>query len=353
MLSVLPFKFLFIMVLIFGTLFSLSSVHWLGVWAGLEINLIGFIPLLVYQKKAIESESAVKYFVAQAVGSSLLIFGSLTGFSLSWNFMIGMSEEVKISLFLVTVALILKMGAFPMHYWFPSVMASLSWVSCLILVTWQKVAPVFLMSSFFEVSYMFWFGFVLCLFGGGSSLVGGIGGVSQTQIRALLAYSSIGHLGWIMFSVVFSEWAFKVYFSVYIMISVAIFLGLWFMNMNNMLNTSSFNQKSSLSILVILVLLMSLGGLPPLLGFISKMIVIMSCIMYTSFFILSFLIIGSLVSLFYYLSLFFSLYIDVKPFGVSSFYSSSLSLDLITNVIIAINFLGILGVIWSLSIELF
>ena len=57
MFATLPFKYLFILVIIFGTFFSLSSRHWLGAWAGLEINLIGFLPILVYQKSILERES--------------------------------------------------------------------------------------------------------------------------------------------------------------------------------------------------------------------------------------------------------------------------------------------------------
>ncbi|YP_009048977.1 NADH dehydrogenase subunit 2 (mitochondrion) [Pomacea canaliculata] len=352
MLSILPFGFLFIVVLGFGTLFSLSSVHWLGIWAGLEINLIAFIPILVYSKGITSSESAVKYFIAQAMGSAFLILGSLIGFSpsFSWNFMDFSAHSYSISLLMVNLALILKMGAFPLHYWLPSVMAGLQWMSCLILVTWQKVAPVFLMMSFFEVSYMFWFALLMSLVGAGSSMVGGAGGIGQTQVRVLLAYSSIGHLGWIMFSIVFSSMAAKMYFFIYVLISVGIFLNLWILDAKNMISVKSFNQGFNINIVNILVLLISLAGLPPLLGFVSKMIVVMSCVNYDFIFILSFLILGSLMSLFYYLGLFFSLYFSCSSFLKIKSFVGGLKLILINTSILVINFLSALIITWLIGL---
>nr|YP_010974597.1 NADH dehydrogenase subunit 2 [Pomacea reevei]WNR57050.1 NADH dehydrogenase subunit 2 [Pomacea reevei] len=354
MLSVLPFKFLFILVLGFGTLFSLSSVHWLSIWAGLEINLIAFVPILVYSKEILSSESTVKYFIAQAMGSSLLILGSLIGFSpvLSWNFMDSLLYEHLTGLLMINLALILKMGAFPLHYWLPSVMAGLQWSSCLILVTWQKVAPIFLMMSFFEANFVFWFALILTLLGAGSSMMGGVGGIGQTQIRVLLAYSSIGHLGWIMFSIVFSSLSTKLYFFIYVLISVGIFLNLWILDMENMINMKSFSQKSNINIMNILMLLVSLGGLPPLLGFISKMYVVLSCINYKFFFILGFLILGALMSLSYYLGLFFSLYLSCSSFTSIKLYLNNLWLILVNYVVLMANFLGILVISWLMFINI-
>nr|YP_010974610.1 NADH dehydrogenase subunit 2 [Pomacea aulanieri]WNR57063.1 NADH dehydrogenase subunit 2 [Pomacea aulanieri] len=349
MLSILPFGFLFMMVLGFGTLLSLSSVHWLGIWAGLEINLIGFIPILVYKKEAASSESAVKYFVAQAIGSSLLILGSLVGFSpsFSWNFAdLLLHDQYILSLSVVIMALILKMGAFPLHYWLPSVMAGLQWMPCLILVTWQKVAPIFLMVSFFEVHYMFWLSMMVALVGAGSSMTGGVGGIGQTQIRVLLAYSSIGHLGWIMFSAMVSELVTSMYFFIYIVISISIFFNLWIVDMKNMYNMKSFMQKSNISIVNILVLLISLGGLPPLLGFVSKMIVIAGSVSHNFLFMLSFLVLGALMSLFYYLSLFFSLYLGYSSILKTKFYYNELWLNINNSFILVTNFLGVFVIIW-------
>lgn len=87
------------------------------------------------------------------------------------------------------------MGIFPFHFWFPGVIAGLPWLSCLFLSTWQKVGPLFLIISLLEVNLITWLLLTFCVVASGSRLLGGLGGINQTQVRALLAYSSIGHLG--------------------------------------------------------------------------------------------------------------------------------------------------------------
>nr|YP_006303378.1 NADH dehydrogenase subunit 2 [Concholepas concholepas]AFC65057.1 NADH dehydrogenase subunit 2 [Concholepas concholepas] len=111
MFSVLPFSYMFMMVMVMGTLLSVSSFHWLSIWAGLEINLIGFLPLLVYQKSTSESESAVKYFIVQALGSSMLIFGSLIAFNMSftWDMYAGNLSH-SAGLLIIVVGLMYKIS---------------------------------------------------------------------------------------------------------------------------------------------------------------------------------------------------------------------------------------------------
>nr|WMX20480.1 NADH dehydrogenase subunit 2 [Potamopyrgus kaitunuparaoa] len=310
MYSSLPFSLSFLSLMAFGTLFSISSSYWLGIWAGLEINLIGFLPLLVYQKTMSESESAVKYFIIQAMGSSLLMFGSLLIYSLffTWEVFDYMDKWVT-GFMIISMGLMMKMGVFPFYFWLPSVMAGLSWFSCLLLATWQKVAPLFLMVSFLDGSLVYWIIILFCLLSVGSSFVGGFGGMNQTQLRALVAYSSIGHLGWMLFAILHSSWAMKVYLSIYILISFCIFMGLWYSNLSAV-KTLNSSLSNTLSMSSIMVMFLSLGGLPPMLGFVSKWIVISSGTALTLWGFLMLLVVGSVMSLFYYLSLIFSLFLS-------------------------------------------
>nr|YP_010400333.1 NADH dehydrogenase subunit 2 [Indothais sacellum]UQS76032.1 NADH dehydrogenase subunit 2 [Indothais sacellum] len=339
MFSVLPFSYMFMVVMVMGTLLSVSSFHWLSIWAGLEINLIGFLPLLVYQKSTSESESAVKYFIVQALGSSMLIFGSLIAFNMSFTWdLYSSSVSYSVGLLVIMSGLCMKLGLFPFHYWLPSVMAGLPWVTCLLLATWQKFAPLFLFLCLLELSESYMLIFSLCIISAGSSIVGGIGGMNQTQIRALLAYSSIGHLGWMTFALLHSEWSMKFYLLVYVIVSLFMFTSLWASDLSTMKDISSLKNFSFMQMSIMLFLL-SLGGLPPLLGFISKWLVILISSSNSLFFVLFFLILGSLMSLFYYLSLFFSVFLsNLKEGGMSSFmlkskYSSSLALAVSVNLI--------------------
>nr|ATZ69785.1 NADH dehydrogenase subunit 2 [Conus pulcher]ATZ69798.1 NADH dehydrogenase subunit 2 [Conus byssinus] len=338
MFSSLPFGLMFLSVMGFGTMLSLSSVHWLGIWAGLEMNLIGFLPMLIYQKKISESESAVKYFIIQALGSSLLIFGSLLSFSTSFSWdMISEGMSGTLGLCALMSGLSVKLGVFPFHYWVPSVMAGLSWISCMLLATWQKLAPLFLLLSLCELSEMKELLVLFCVMSGGSALVGGMGGLNQTQIRALLAYSSIGHLGWMTFAMLHGEWCMKLYLFVYLSITASLFVSLWLKDSSAMKDVSSL-KHFKIYHLVIMLLLLSLSGLPPLLGFVSKWLVVFMGSSGPFSFILFLLILGSLMSLFYYLSLFFSFFLNF-------FKNNSGEMDTITSksVVITISVLNVVG----------
>nr|QTT61251.1 NADH dehydrogenase subunit 2 [Tritia vaucheri] len=347
MFSSLPFGYMFLSVMGIGTLLSVSSIHWLSIWAGLEINLIGFLPMLVYQKSVSESQSAVKYFIIQALGSSFLMFGSLLVFNMSftWDMYTKISSPSILGFTILISGLCIKLGLFPFHYWLPGVMAGLPWISCLILATWQKLAPLFLVLCLLELSQSYTLTLALCGISAGSALIGGLGGMNQTQIRALLAYSSISHLGWMTFAVLHSEWTMKMYLGVYVLISISLFMSLWYNDSGMMKNINNL-KNSGFAALTIMLLLLSLGGLPPLLGFISKWLVITVSATGPWTPVVFLLILGSLMSLFYYLSLFFSMFLsNLKKYGINN---QSLG----HSVMIIINTMNILGGILILMISL-
>nr|QHD26830.1 NADH dehydrogenase subunit 2 [Hemifusus tuba] len=337
---------MFLSVMGVGTLLSISSIHWLSIWAGLEINLIGFLPMLVYQKSVSESQSAVKYFIVQALGSSFLIFGSLIMFSMSftWDTGAAMNNLSILGLVVLMSGLCIKLGLFPFHYWLPGVMAGLSWFSCLLLATWQKFAPLFLVVCLMELNKSYLMPLVLCMLSIGSALVGGFGGMNQTQIRALLAYSSIGHLGWMAFAIMHSEWAMKLYLGIYVLINMSLFFSLWYADSGSMKNIYNLKTPSSMQ-LSLMLLLLSLGGLPPLLGFTSKWVVITSGSESSWALIIFALILGSLMSLFYYLSLFFSIFLsNLKKLSLGELGHNNM-------LIVSINVMNLLGGILILSVS--
>lgn len=294
----------------FGTLFSISSIHWLGIWAGLELNLIGFLPLLVYQKTSAESESAVKYFIVQAIGSRLLIFGRLNLYSTSFTWEIINLNQPTLYFIIILISLLIKVGIFPFYYWLPGVIAGLPWFSCILLTTWQKIAPLFLIITLLERNTIIWMNYILCFFAAIASIIGGIGGINQTQIRALIAYSSIGHLGWITFARTQGEWPIKIYLSIYIIITISIFIFLWNSNFN-LIKNSTILKNNPKNLIAIIALFLSLAGLPPMLGFISKWIIITSATSSTLLIPLFILVLGSTLRLFYYLNLSYSLFLSL------------------------------------------
>nr|UFI48628.1 NADH dehydrogenase subunit 2 [Haliotis ovina] len=358
MLSMMPFGFLFSFVTFFGSILSLSSIHWLSIWVGLEINMMGFIPLLIYRGLTLETESSIKYFIMQALGSSMLMFGSLLSFNLSLSWEAWQYQANLLGLTLIILSLFLKLGAFPFHFWLPEVMMNLSWLNCLILATWQKLAPVFLLTAMTQSWGSQTIISTLFIMAGLSSLIGGLGGINQTQIRTLLAYSSIGHVGWMTFCAITSESALKIYFAIYALISICLFANLWISDTKSFRHIGTTKTEGTkVNQMTLIFILLSLGGMPPLLGFAAKWTAIsFSCIISSPALVFP-LLLGSLMSLFYYLTLLFSMTFSSSltltssgqnlPQAPTNLPSSFTSL--ITPAILTINFAGAFLVLAMIS----
>nr|YP_010234013.1 NADH dehydrogenase subunit 2 [Rectidens sumatrensis]QTA71722.1 NADH dehydrogenase subunit 2 [Rectidens sumatrensis] len=280
-----PHKILFYFLMVSSTILVLSSSSWLITWMGLEINMLGFIPLMFNQQNTNESETAVKYLLPQSMASTIFITAAM------------ISIHMNIAQMLLAIAMCLKLGAAPFHLWFPPVMAGLELLPAFILLTWQKIAPIFAISSMEQN-----FPSKMLLIASISAVWGGIGGLNQTDIRSLLTYSSIAHTGWMIATITTNIQTLLIYMLTYITINISIYLSLSKIPTNSHKQLFIMNQNNNTTLLIISIL--SLGGLPPFTGFIMKLLVIYS--IKTSLLTLSFLILGALTSLFFYLSFLFS-----------------------------------------------
>nr|QNJ59961.1 NADH dehydrogenase subunit 2 [Aidemona azteca] len=289
-------KLLFLSTLMMGTILSISSNSWFGVWMGLEINLLSFIPMLANNKNTMMNESSIKYFIVQAMASTMLLFSILLiqmKYPMSW-------ESELIPSMMISSSLLLKIGAAPFHFWFPEVMGASSWINCLTLMTWQKIAPMMVLSYCIQLST---FMFTITIF---SIIIGALGGLNQTSLRQLLAYSSISHLGWMISSLVVSENVWELYFIIYSLLSLIMVLLFKQMNLFflNQIYTST-NMKTEIKFIMFLSLL-SLGGLPPFLGFLPKWIVMQSLIENNMTIMMTIMIMLTTITLYYYMRISFS-----------------------------------------------
>nr|QLY90279.1 NADH dehydrogenase subunit 2 [Pherbellia dubia] len=288
-------KIMFGLIIMMSTLMTVSANSWLSAWMGLEINLLSFIPLMS-DNNLMSTEASLKYFLTQALASAVLLF-SIILFMLENKIML--QYNMNYSSLMIISSLLMKSGAAPFHFWFPNVMEGLSWMNALILMTWQKIAPMMLLS------YLIYNDFILLsvIF---SSMMGSLGGLNQTSLRKLMAYSSINHLGWMLMAMYSSEMLWLNYFLFYSFLSFSLIL---FFNLFKMFHLnqlfSNFFHSPILSFILLLNLL-SLGGLPPFLGFFPKWMVIQSL---TENYQLSFVIIltvTTLITLYFYLRLCYS-----------------------------------------------
>nr|AVW86097.1 NADH dehydrogenase subunit 2 [Lepidonotopodium sp. YZ-2018] len=291
----MPHITLFLTSLILGTLLSLSSAHWIFIWVGLELNLLSFIPLLVSPSLFHTSEAAMTYFLAQTLGSGLFLLGAMT--TLMSPLLPGSSN---LPVMFILLGLLTKLGFPPFHFWFPSVMSLISWPLCLLLTTWQKLTPLILLFKIITPQPSIMFSSLIAL----GALTGGVGGMSQTHLRPLLAYSSIGHMSWMLASSLASLSTSMIYLGVYILISIPLFMILWASSAFTISATLNISSNSMVFKFILFITMMSLGGLPPFLGFLPKLLVINSLSISFPLIILVTMA-GSLLNLYYYLHLTF------------------------------------------------
>nr|ADU55072.1 NADH dehydrogenase subunit 2 [Dosidicus gigas] len=318
-----PSNFLFILIMIMGTLFSLSSSHWLTMWMGLEINLMGFLPLMNIKGKTLEAEASMKYFIIQSMSSSILIISSVLMYNntLSWY---SMFTDSTFSLMII-LSLVLKLGGAPLHFWMPSIAKQMSWSILFMMLTWQKLAPL-LMLSLVNSNLM-----VVMLISMASTIVGSIMALNQTNIQLIMTYSSISHLGWMLSMITINSSLTMMYFFHYIMISMPL-MNMLSMTLGNHL--FMLTQQTKMNNMIPISLILSLGGLPPLLGFMSKLIILISLIEMKLMMLAMFMFVGTLISLYFYLNM--SLMLMIKSY--KNLHSNTA--NKMYNPIISFNLLG-------------
>nr|YP_003848708.1 NADH dehydrogenase subunit 2 [Teinopalpus aureus]ADK66451.1 NADH dehydrogenase subunit 2 [Teinopalpus aureus] len=286
-------KMFFYFILFFSTLISISSNSWLGCWIGLEINLLSFIPLISNSKNLLSSEAALKYFLTQSIASINFLFTILLMMIILKNF-----EISNLMSIMINSSMLMKMGSAPFHFWFPNIIEGLSWFNCFILMSWQKISPMILLSYYINTNFLL---MIMIL----NVIIGVLGGINQTSLRKLMTFSSINNLGWMLAAMMISENLWMFYLLMYsFLISIMCLLF-------NLLNTYFINQlfiinmNSSMKFSLFLNFF-SLSGLPSLLGFFPKWIIINIMIM-NKFFIITFIfIMMSLIMLFFYIRIIYS-----------------------------------------------
>lgn len=272
--------------LLAGIFIAISSNNWLIIWIGLELNLYSFIPFILQTSNHLEKEAALKYFLAQATASIILLTAAL------------FSNTSPIIPILIIISLTIKLGIAPCHFWFPSVINASPWPTCWLLTTIQKIAPLVLISFlFFSINII-----LILTLASLRALVGANGAFNQSHLRPLLAYSSIHHIGWIIAALPFSTTISTLYFISYIFISSSLIYFLHKLNFNQLTpsNICTHSRPSSLSIILNLL---SLGGQPPFLGFFPKIIIIYILTNNSIILLATILISTSAISLYFYIKI--------------------------------------------------
>nr|YP_010179697.1 NADH dehydrogenase subunit 2 [Cryptotympana atrata]AWV83185.1 NADH dehydrogenase subunit 2 [Cryptotympana atrata]QUV77440.1 NADH dehydrogenase subunit 2 [Cryptotympana atrata] len=274
---------LFFTFMLMGILVSVSSNNWLGCWMGIEINMISFLPIMIDSMSVYTSESMMKYFIIQSMGSSL--------FFISIVFM-----NIYNMMYITMISLLIKIGCPPFHMWYPSVMEGLTWMCCFLLGTVQKFIPL-VMLSYLSMN--------MILFMILSSLWGSIGGLTYSSMRKIIAYSSIYNLGWIIGGLMINNYMWLMYFIIY-SINLMMVCNVFFIFSVNYFNQLFMLRSHYIQSLMVMIIFMSMGGLPPFLGFLPKLIMMYCFIMNEMIFSCFILVISALLIMFFYLRVVFT-----------------------------------------------
>nr|YP_009543436.1 NADH dehydrogenase subunit 2 [Ardea insignis]AYU71256.1 NADH dehydrogenase subunit 2 [Ardea insignis] len=294
--------------LMLGTTITISSNHWMMAWTGLEINTLAIIPLISKPHHPRAIEAAIKYFLVQAAASALVLFSSLMNawFTGQWD-ITQLSHPISCSL--LTAAIAMKLGLVPFHFWFPEVLQGSSLTTALLLSTVMKLPPIailFLTSHSLNPT-------LLTAMAIASATLGGWMGLNQTQLRKILAFSSISHLGWMTIIVAYNPKLTLLTFYLYSLITTTVFLTLAKTKALKLSTMMTSWTKIPILNATFMLILLSLAGLPPLTGFLPKWLIIQELTKQELTMAATIITMLSLLSLFFYLRLAYYSTITLPP----------------------------------------
>nr|QXL60167.1 NADH dehydrogenase subunit 2 [Canis lupus] len=291
-----------------GTMIVMLNSHWLLIWIGFEMNMLAVIPILMKKYNPQAMEASTKYFLTQATASMLLMMGVTINLLYSGQWVISKISN-PIASIMMTTALTMKLGLSPFHFWVPEVTQGVTLMSGMILLTWQKIAP---MSILYQISPSINTN-LLMLMALTSILVGGWGGLNQTQLRKIMAYSSIAHMGWMAAIITYNPTMMILNLTLYILMTLSTFMLFMLNSSTTTLSLSHMWNKFPLITSMILILMLSLGGLPPLSGFIPKWMIIQELTKNNMIIIPTLMAITALLNLYFYLRLTYSTALTMFP----------------------------------------
>nr|YP_008815336.1 NADH dehydrogenase subunit 2 [Trimeresurus albolabris]AGW46806.1 NADH dehydrogenase subunit 2 [Trimeresurus albolabris] len=252
-----------------STILITTTSHWLMAWACMEINTLSMMPMISKPHHPRATEATTKYFLTQTLASTTILFATTMNALNTSNWEISLTTETM-TMKIITLALMMKMAAAPFHFWLPEVAQGATMLTTLTILTWQKIAPLTILMISHNNTNLTILNSSAIL----SILVGGLGGLNQTQIRKLMAFSSITHTGWILATITLAPNISALTFLIYTMTTIPIFIILNTSSTTTIKDMGTMWTTSPHLTLILLVTILSLTGLPPLTGFMPKWLIL-------------------------------------------------------------------------------
>nr|Q36346.1 RecName: Full=NADH-ubiquinone oxidoreductase chain 2; AltName: Full=NADH dehydrogenase subunit 2 [Capra hircus]CAA51468.1 NADH dehydrogenase [Capra hircus] len=304
-----PIIFIIIlMTVMLGTTIVMISSHWLRIWIGFEMNMLAIIPIMMKKHNPRATAASSDYFLTQSTASMLLMMAIIINLMFSGQWTVTKLFHPTASM-LMTMALAMKLGMAPFHFWVPEVTQGIPLSSGLILLTWQKLVP---MSVLYQILPSINLDLILTL-SILSIMIGGWGGLNQTQLRKIMAYSSIAHMGWMTAILPYNPTMMLLNLIIYITMTSTMFLLFMANSTTTTLSLSLTWNKMPIMTTLVLITLLSMGGLPPLSGFVPKWMIIQEMTKNNSIILPTLMAITALLNLYFYMRLTYSTTLTMFP----------------------------------------
>ena len=316
---------------VLGMMVMISSNDLIVFYMGLELQSLALYVLATFNRDQLKSsEAGLKYFILSALSSGLLLYGCslIYGFSGSTNFDVISSQlnsneyVLTFGIVFILVGLAFKISAVPFHMWAPDVYEGSPTSVTLFFTMVPKIAALAVFIRFLYVPFLNLIDqwqMIIIFLSIASMLFGAIAAIGQTNIKRLIAYSSIGHIGYTLAGLAIGTnegiQSSIIYISIYIIMNLALFSCLLMLRRNNQYyeeieDLSGLSKNHPLLSLSLLVILFSLAGIPPLAGFFAKFYIFKAVIEQSMYFLAIVGLLSTVVAAFYYLRIIKIIYFD-------------------------------------------
>jgi len=318
---------------VLGMMVMISSNDLMVFYMGLELQSLALYVLATFNRDQLKSsEAGLKYFVLSALSSGLLLYGCslVYGFSGSTNFdtianQLNSNEYVlTFGIVFILVGLAFKISAVPFHMWAPDVYEGSPTSVTLFFTMVPKIAALTVFIRFLYVPFLNLIDqwqMIIVFLSIASMLFGAIAAIGQTNIKRLIAYSSIGHIGYTLAGLATGSnegiQSSIIYISIYIIMNLALFSCLLMLKRNNQYyeeigDLSGLSKNHPLLSLSLLIILFSLAGIPPLAGFFAKFYIFKAVLEQSMYFLAIVGLLSTVVAAFYYLRIIKIIYFDAE-----------------------------------------
>ena len=316
---------------VLGMMVMISSNDLIVFYMGLELQSLALYVLASFNRDQIKSsEAGLKYFVLSALSSGLLLYGCslIYGFTGSTNFNVIANElnsneyALTFGIVFILVGLSFKISAVPFHMWAPDVYEGSPTSVTLFFTMVPKIAALTVFIRFLYVPFLYLIDqwqMILIFLSIASMVFGAVAAIGQKNLKRLIAYSSIGHVGYALAGLATGSnegiQSSVIYITIYILMNLGLFSCLLMMKRNNVYyeqidDLSGLSKNHPLLSLSLLIILFSLAGIPPLAGFFAKFYIFKSVLEQSMFFLAIVGLLSTVVAAFYYLRLIKIMYFD-------------------------------------------